>query len=51
MWLLHSVELLIAIAFVGFLVAYLWESLFPSRDKPNDYFPKYELPPPLDDEK
>ena len=56
MWLLYAVELLIVITFVGFLVAYLWESLSPSSDKPryrktDGYFPKYELPPPPDDEK
>ena len=32
--LLDLWELLVLIAIGGFLFAYLWESLFPSRDEP-----------------
>lgn len=44
-------EWLVLTAVGGFLLAYLRESLFPSREKPTwDYLPKYPLPPPDDDD-
>jgi len=44
-------QLLVLLAVGGFLFAYLWESIFPSRDEPTYYWEssygaKYELPPP-----
>jgi hypothetical protein len=48
-------QLIVFIAIGGFLFAYLWDSLFPSRDEPtyywemDGYFPKYPLPPDGDE--
>jgi hypothetical protein len=52
--LLNLWELFVLVAGGGFVLAYLWESLFPSRDEPtyywetDGYLPNY-LPPPDDD--
>jgi hypothetical protein len=53
--LLDGWSWLLVFVVVGFLLAYVWDSLFPSRDEPtyywemDGYFPKYPLPPDGDE--